>query len=95
MFNDLDPILHSQLRLAVVSLLIGVEEAEFVYLKEKTKSSAGNLSLQIDKLNTAGYIEVRRAFKGKYTVTICKMTPRGINAFENYVASIKAYIKVD
>jgi hypothetical protein len=95
MFNDLDPILHSQLRLAVVSLLIGLEEAEFVYLKEKTKSSAGNLSLQIDKLNTAGYIKVRKAFKGKYPVTICKITPKGLNAFENYVASIKAYIKVD
>jgi DNA-binding MarR family transcriptional regulator len=78
-----------------VSLLIGLEEAEFVYLKEKTKSSAGNLSLQIDKLNTAGYIKVRKAFKGKYPVTICKITPKGLNAFENYVASIKAYIKVD
>ncbi|MEN9399411.1 MAG: hypothetical protein RL632_512 [Bacteroidota bacterium] len=95
MFNDLDPILHSQLRLAVVSLLIGLDEAEFVYLKEKTKSSAGNLSLQIDKLSVAGYVTVSKGFKGKYPVTRCKITPKGIVAFENYVASIKAYIKVE
>ncbi len=95
MFNDLDPILHSQLRLAIVSLLIGLEEAEFVYLKEKTKSSAGNLSLQIDKLTSVGYIQVRKSFKGKYPVTLCKITPEGRDAFENYVAAIKVYLQVN
>lgn len=64
MFNELDPLLHSQLRLAIISLLIGLEEAEFVYLKEKTKATAGNLSLQIDKLNSAGYINVKKRFQG-------------------------------
>ncbi len=95
MFKELDPLLHSQLRLAVVSLLVGLDEAEFVYLKEKTKASAGNLSLQIDKLSAAGYIKVKKGFKGKYTVTICKITPKGLKAFEDYVASIKRYIKID
>jgi len=95
MFKELDPLLHSQLRLAVVSLLVGLDEAEFVYLKEKTKASAGNLSLQIDKLNAAGYIKVKKGFKGKYPVTICKITPKGLKAFEDYVASIKTYIKID
>jgi hypothetical protein len=95
MFKDLNPILHSQLRLAVISLLIGLEEAEFVYLKEKTKSSAGNLSLQIEKLNVAGYIEVRKGFKGKYPVTICKITPSGISAFQDYITSLKSYIHLD
>ncbi len=95
MFNDLDPILHSQLRLAIVSLLIGLEEAEFVYLKEKTKASAGNLSLQIDKLTSVGYIQVRKSFKGKYPVTLCKITPEGRDAFENYVAAIKVYLQVN
>jgi hypothetical protein len=95
MFKDLNPILHSQLRLAVISLLIGLEEAEFVYLKEKTKSSAGNLSLQIEKLNVAGYIEVRKGFKGKYPVTICKITPSGISAFQDYITSLKSYINFD
>lgn len=95
MFNELDPLLHSQLRLAIISLLIGLEEAEFVYLKEKTNASAGNLSLQIDRLNVANYIKVKKGFKGKYPVTICKITPKGLKAFETYVASIKAYIKID
>jgi hypothetical protein len=94
MFNELDPLLHSQLRLAIISLLIGLEEAEFVYLKEKTKASAGNLSLQLDKLSSADYINVKKSFKGKYPVTICKITPKGLEAFDHYVASIKTYIKI-
>lgn len=94
MFNELDPLLHSQLRLAIISLLIGLEEAEFVFIKEKTKASAGNLSLQIDKLSSAGYIKVKKGFKGKYPVTICKITPKGLKAFEDYVASIKTYLKI-
>lgn len=92
MFNDLDPILHSQLRLAIISLLIGLEEAEFVYLKEKTNTSAGNLSLQLDKLKKAGYISITKGFKGNYPVTTCKITSEGIQAFEKYVNSIKQYI---
>ncbi len=92
MFKFLDPLLHSPLRLAIVSLLIGLEEAEFVYLKEKTNASAGNLSLQIDKLHSAGYIQVTKGFKGKYPVTICKITPLGMNSFEEYVSAIKTYI---
>ena len=95
MFNELDPLLHSQLRLAIVSLLVGLEEAEFVYLKEKTKASAGNLSLQIDKLSAAGYINVKKGFKGKYPVTTCQITPAGLKAFEVYVASIKDYLKIN
>ena len=95
MFKILDPLLHSPLRLAIISLLIGLEEAEFVFLKEKTKASAGNLSLQIDKLNTAGYLSVTKGFKGKYPVTICKITPKGFSAFEEYVSSIKSYIHLE
>ena len=92
MFKDLDPILHSQLRLSIVSLLVGLEEAEFVYLKEKTNTSAGNLSLQLDKLQKAGYISIKKGFKGKYPVTTCKLTAKGIKAFERYVTTIKQYI---
>lgn len=58
--KELDPLLHSQLRLAVMSILMNVEEADFVYLKEKTESTAGNLSVQLDKLSAAGYIDVER-----------------------------------
>ncbi|HKC34659.1 MAG TPA: transcriptional regulator [Chitinophagaceae bacterium] len=92
MFNDLDPILHSQLRLAVMSLLISVKEAEFTFLKEKTNATAGNLSVQIQKLKEAGYIDVIKQFKDNYPQTICKITPAGIKAFEEYVKNLQAYL---
>jgi DNA-binding transcriptional ArsR family regulator len=92
MFKDLDPILHSQLRLAVISLLIGVKEAEFTFIKEKTNATAGNLSVQIQKLKEAGYIEVIKQFKDNYPQTICKITRAGIAAFEEYVANLQSYL---
>ncbi len=91
-FNDLDPLLHSQLRLAVISLLMSVESAEFVFIKEKTGSTAGNLSVQIDKLSRANYIKVEKTFKGKKPLTTCKITAQGRKAFENYVNNLKQYI---
>jgi DNA-binding transcriptional ArsR family regulator len=91
-FKDLDPILHSQLRLAVISLLIGVKEAEFTFIKEKTGATAGNLSVQVQKLKEAGYIEVIKQFKDNYPQTICKITKAGIAAFEQYVKDLQAYI---
>jgi DNA-binding transcriptional ArsR family regulator len=93
MFKDLDPILHSQLRLAVMSLLISLEEADFTFLKEKTGATAGNLSVQIDKLKQAEYITVKKSFKGNYPLTVCKVTKKGVKAFENYVESLKGYLK--
>src|SRR5262245_11955818 len=92
MFKDLDPILHSQLRLAVISLLISVKEAEFTFLKEKTNSTAGNLSVQIQKLKEAGYIDVTKQFKENYPQTICKITQTGIRAFEQYVKDLQSYL---
>ena len=88
-FKDLDPLLHSQLRLAVMSLLISVESAEFVYIREKTGATAGNLSVQIDKLSNAGYIEVTKSFRGKKPLTTCKVTKKGIGAFESYVKTLQ------
>ena len=92
MFKDLDPILHSQLRLAVMSLLISVKEAEFTFLKEKTNATAGNLSVQIQKLKDAGYIDVTKQFKENYPQTICKITSAGIRAFEVYVKNLQTYL---
>src|SRR6516225_5525601 len=92
MFKDLDPILHSQLRLAIVSLLISVKEAEFTFLKEKTNSTAGNLSVQINKLKDAGYIEVTKQFSNNYPQTMCKITSRGADAFEEYVKALQTYM---
>jgi len=92
MFKDLDPILHSQLRLAVMSLLISVQEAEFTFLKDRTNATAGNLSVQIQKLKDAGYIEVIKQFKDNYPQTICRVSKKGIEAFEKYVAALKTYL---
>lgn len=92
-FDNLDPLLHSQLRLAVMSLLMSVKSAEFVFIKEKTGATAGNLSVQLDKLSTAGYIEVHKSFKGKKPLTTCNVTKQGIAAFENYVNTLQQYIK--
>ena len=92
-FKKLDPLLHSQLRLAVMSLLIGVDSAEFVFIKEKTNSTAGNLSVQLDKLSSAGYISVVKSFKGKKPLTTCSITKVGIKAFEDYVNALKGYIE--
>lgn len=91
-FKDLDPLLHSQLRLAVISLLIGVESAEFKYLQEKTGATAGNLSIQITKLKEAGYIEVNKKFSNNYPQTLCRITPLGKQKFAEYVKALKEYL---
>jgi DNA-binding transcriptional ArsR family regulator len=92
MFKDLDPLLHSQLRLAIISILISTEEADFVFIREQTNATAGNLSVQIEKLKEAGYIDVTKSFKGKMPRTTCKITKNGIDAFERYVIALKNYI---
>jgi len=93
-FKELDPILHSQLRLAVISLLISVKEADFIFLKDKTGASAGNLSVQLQKLKEAGYLEIEKSFKDNYPLTNCKITKQGIKAFDNYVKSLKSYLDI-
>ena len=94
MFQPLNPLLHSELRLAVMSLLISTEEAEFPYIKEQTGATAGNLSVQIDKLSAASYIEVEKTFKGKKPCTLCRITPVGLKAFEDYIEALKSYLEV-
>jgi len=92
MFEELDPLLHSQLRLAVMSMLISVDEADFVFLKEQTGATAGNLSIQIEKLKEAGYIGVNKSFKGKMPRTTCSITKKGIAAFETYTRALQSYL---
>lgn len=92
--KELNPLLHSQLRLAVMSILMNVEEADFVYLKEKTESTAGNLSVQLDKLSTAGYISVEKGMAGKRPRTTCSITSEGRAAFEEYVEALKSYLNL-
>ncbi len=91
-FNALDPLLHSQLRLAIISILVSVEFAEFTFLKEKTNATSGNLSVQLDKLEKAGYITITKRFRKKRPVTSCKITKKGIIAFRNYVNDLDKYI---
>jgi DNA-binding MarR family transcriptional regulator len=93
MFKDLDPLLLSQQRLAIMSILISVDEADFVFIKEKTNATAGNLSAHIEKLHEAGYLEVNKFIDGKRPRTLLKITGKGIDAFDNYVKALQDYIK--
>jgi DNA-binding MarR family transcriptional regulator len=93
MFNDLDPLLHQQLRLSVMSLLMNVKEADFTYIREKTGATAGNLSVQINKLAEAEYLQVKKTFKENYPLTTCSITAKGRKAFEEYVVSLQEYLK--
>ena len=92
--KELDPLLHSQLRLAVMSILMSVEEADFVYLREKTESTAGNLSVQLDKLARAEYITVEKGFAGRKPRTVCRVTDKGRRAFEDYVDTLRSYLNL-
>jgi DNA-binding MarR family transcriptional regulator len=95
MFKELNPILHSELRLGIMSILLSVEEADFVFIREETGATAGNISVQIEKLSEAGYIEVKKGFVGKRTRTVCKITQTGVDAFEEYVEALKSYLKTN
>jgi len=92
-FKPLDPLLHSELRLAVMSILLEAKEADFVYLKTATGATSGNLSVQIDKLQQAGYIIVEKGFKGKMPQTVCRITDSGRDAFAAYVEALRSYIQ--
>lgn len=93
MFKPLDLLLHSELRLAVISLLVGVKQADFGFLKEKTGATSGNLSIQLQKLSAAEYITIEKSFKGNYPLTTCRITEKGISAFANYIDAIRTYIE--
>ena len=92
-FKKLDPLLHSELRLAVMSLLMTLDEADFTYIKDKTDATSGNLSVQIDKLSCAGYIKVEKGFVGRKPKTVCKITVQGRKAFESYINALKSYFR--
>ena len=94
MLKPLNPIIHSELRLAVMSTLVETEQADFVMLRELTGATAGNLSVQIDKLAKAGYVSVEKSFKGKRPCTTCRITQEGLEAFSEYVDALKSYVNV-
>ena len=94
MFKELNPLLHSELRLAIMSILISVEEADFLFIKEKTGATPGNISVQIEKLSATGYLKIEKGFLGKRTRTVCKITSEGTAAFEEYVEALKSYLEI-
>ncbi len=93
MFKELDKHMHQPLRLKIMSLLVSLESAEFNFLLEKTKATKGNLSIQLKKLKEVGYIQIDKQFRNNYPLTTCKITPKGIDAFEAYVEAISGYLK--
>jgi hypothetical protein len=95
MYKDLDPVLNTQVRLAIVSSLIKVKQADFNYLKQQCNTTQGNMSHQLKKLKEVEYIEIIKTFSGNYPKTICKITPKGITAFEAYVKTIKTYLDLE
>lgn len=94
MLKELNPLIHSQLRLAIMTLLASVEEADFSYLKEQTNATSGNLSVQLDKLSNAGYIKITKEFVGKKTRTSCRLTEEGKRAMEEYIEILKSYLNL-
>lgn len=94
MLKELNPLIHSQLRLAIMTLLLSVDEAEFTWLKEQTGATSGNISVQLDKLSEAGYIEIRKEFVGKKTRTSCRMTEAGRKAMSQYISDLRDYLKI-
>jgi DNA-binding MarR family transcriptional regulator len=92
-FEPLDPVVHAPVRLAVLTILVSVREADFTYLKEATATTDGNLSTHLSKLEQAGYIEITKQFVGKKPQTRCRLTDRGRTAFQNYVAALENYLR--
>ena len=93
MFKNLDPVLHSQVRLAIMTILLPLKSAEFSHLLKNIETTKGNLSFQITKLKEAGYIQVKKSFRNNYPLTTLKITPKGTEAYESYIESISEYFK--
>ncbi|MFI3298556.1 MAG: transcriptional regulator [Rikenellaceae bacterium] len=94
MLKALNPLLHSELRLAIVSILMNVEEADFTYIKTTTGATSGNLSVQLEKLSKADYITITKGFAGKKPRTVCAITELGRDAFREYVEALRSYVNL-
>ena len=91
-FESLDPVIHSQVRLAVLSLLLSARRADFNYLKNTIGTTDGNLSTHLAKLEEAGYIRIKKSFQGKKPLTTCSLTEKGKTAFSDYVKALESYL---
>jgi len=92
-YQQLDEIIHSRIRLAIIAVLISLEEAEFTFIRDKINASDGNLSIHLKKLEEAGYISVKKEFVNRKPVSTYKLTRKGHNAFEIYVSRLEQLIK--
>ena len=90
-FKELNPLLHNELRLKIMVALDSLSDADFVYLKDFTKSTAGNLSVQLTKLEEAGYIKVSRSGVGRGSHTICRISSEGEKALRDYQSVLMGY----
>jgi DNA-binding PadR family transcriptional regulator len=86
---DLNPVVHGKLRLALLTLLTGVEEAEFTWLREKTGATDGNLGAQLLKLEEAGYVTVEKKFVQRKPQSLYRMTDAGRAALTEYVQALR------
>ncbi len=93
MFKELNPILHSQLRLTIISFLVGNGKSDFNELKKMSNATSGNLSVQLKKLEKVNYVSIKKGFLNNYQHTSIEITKTGIDAFEEYVNAIKQYLK--
>ncbi len=93
-FAQLDPVIHSRIRLAVLSILVSVKEASFSYLKETIGTTDGNLSASLSRLEEAGYISIKKSFKGKKPLTTCSISEKGRTAFSDYLKALETYIGI-
>ncbi|MFA7116808.1 MAG: transcriptional regulator [Bacteroidales bacterium] len=91
MLNKLNPLLHSELRLGIMSILVGIESSDFTYIKKETQATSGNISVQLDKLVKANYITITKTFKGRKPCTTCAITKEGHQAFMKYFETLKTY----
>ena len=92
-YKKIDEIIHSRIRLAIMAVLINVEDAEFIFLKKQVDTTDGNLSIHLKKLEEAGYISVEKNFVKRKPVSTYKITDKGKNAFETYIKNLEKFIK--
>ena len=92
MLPDLDPLLHSQLRLAIMSTLVSSSTINFTDLKDITDATSGNLSVQMKKLEKAGYLTIEKGYHDNYPLTTLKITEKGLHAFEQYIEALSKYL---
>jgi DNA-binding MarR family transcriptional regulator len=87
-----DRLIHEPARLMIVAILYAVESADFLYLQRETELTKGNLSSHLSKLENADYIEIEKTYRGKIPLTVCRLTDKGRQAFENYRNQIQKFV---